>query len=159
MDYDPDRISYSQLSRIFWASHDPTARAWSQQYKIAVFVHNEKQRRIAVELLEEKSRETDREIRTEILPYTGFTLAEDYHQKYYLRSEQGLMEDFTGMYPDPADFVKSTAAARVNGYIGGYGTLGELMKEIDSYGLSGRGKKILIDRVSSSGSRRKACPI
>ncbi|MFH1636164.1 MAG: peptide-methionine (S)-S-oxide reductase, partial [Chloroflexota bacterium] len=36
------------------------------------------------------------------------------------------------MYPDSDDFVNSTAAARVNGYLGGYGTLADLQAEIDN---------------------------
>ncbi len=70
------------------------------------------------------------------MPYTEFWIAEDYHQKYYLRGARDLMEEFNGIYPQPAGFRDSTAAARVNGYLGGHGTLEQLEREINRLGLS-----------------------
>ncbi len=98
-------------------------------------------------------------IYTEVLPYTGFTLAEDYHQKYRLRQEQDLFKEFETVYPSAGGFVNSTAAARVNGYLGGYGTPEELKKEIDSYGLSTAAKKRLMDILSSARPAFKSCPL
>jgi hypothetical protein len=46
------------------------------------------------------------------------------------------MREFRAMYPDFADIVRSTAAARVNGYLSGYGTEEQLRRELDSLGLS-----------------------
>jgi peptide-methionine (S)-S-oxide reductase len=57
------------------------------------------------------------------------------------------MAEFRVMYPDPADFVASTAAARVNGYLGGYGTFARLQAEIDRLGLSPAGQTMLLERV------------
>ena len=99
------------------------------------------------------------DIKTQILPYTGFTPAEDYHQKFHLRDEYTLMEEFRQMYPQIGELVASTAAARVNGYLGGYGTLEELKKELESYGLSVTGKTRLLDIMGKSGHRREACPL
>jgi len=53
------------------------------------------------------------------------------------------MKEFRRFYPDMNDFVASTSAARVNGYLGGYGTLESLNNEIESYGLSPEGIKKL----------------
>lgn len=58
---------------------------------------------------------------TRIRPYTGFTRAEDYHQKYYLRRDPFLMKAFRHLFPDEEAFADSTAAARVNGFLAGYG--------------------------------------
>ncbi len=159
LDFDPAQISYGKLLDIFWKGHDPTARPWSRQYKAVIFFHDEGQRKLA---LESKGREEARlkeKIYTEILPYTGFTLAEDYHQKYRLRQEQDLLKEFEAVYPSERDFVNSTAAARVNGYLGGYGTPEELKKEIGSYGLSPAAKKRLLDMLSSSRPAFKSCPL
>jgi peptide-methionine (S)-S-oxide reductase len=84
---------------------------------------------------------------TEIIPATTFYLAEDYHQKYRLRQSPTFMSEFATIYPDPADFVSSTAAARVNGYLGGYGTLADLQAEIDDLGLSPAAQEELLDIV------------
>lgn len=40
IDYDPGRITYEELLKIFWESHDPESRPYSVQYKNAVFFHN-----------------------------------------------------------------------------------------------------------------------
>jgi peptide-methionine (S)-S-oxide reductase len=82
-------------------------------------------------------------ISTEILPYPQFFLAEDYHQKYYLRQEPALAREFSALYPSPVEFVNSTAAARVNGFVGGHGTMLSLQGEIKSLGLSPEGNKRL----------------
>ncbi|MBP1724014.1 MAG: hypothetical protein H6Q44_1719, partial [Deltaproteobacteria bacterium] len=44
----------------------------------------------------------------------------------------------------------STAAARVNGYVSGYGTMTALKEELDRLGLSEEGKKKLLKRVPPS---------
>jgi peptide-methionine (S)-S-oxide reductase len=73
---------------------------------------------------------------TVILPTTKFYVAEDYHQKYYLRQSPALMREFAAMYPQGFDFMNSTAAARANGYIGGHGSRKAFEEEKDSLGLS-----------------------
>jgi len=75
----------------------------------------------------------------EIRPVT-FWPAEDYHQKYYLRQTPALLREFARMYPDDADLRDSTAAARVNGYLGGAGPPAEAL---DRLGLSPEGQRYL----------------
>lgn len=109
----------------------------------AIFWHDAEQRRLAVASRDAGSRRLGREIYTEILPADAFHLAEDYHQKYMLRRSPELMADFAAMYPDAAGFVASTAAARVNGYLGGWGTAAALAAEIEGFGLSEKARRIL----------------
>ena len=101
-----------------------------------IFYHNDEQRMLALETraLEEKRR--NKRIQTEIVPFGKFYLAEDYHQKYGLRGNSDLMREFKAMYPRDIDFINSTAAARVNGYIGGYGSPEEIKATIENLGLS-----------------------
>jgi peptide-methionine (S)-S-oxide reductase len=119
IDYDPTVVSYEDLLTIFWEGHDPGARPWSTQYKAAVFYHNDGQKKLA-----EKSRErieTTRKIkvRTEIVPFTTFWLAEAYHQKYSLRAQSDIMDELRKIYPSDEAFVNSTVTARANGYLNG----------------------------------------
>ena len=147
MDFDPEKISYKELLEVFWKSHDPAGQPVSQQYKAAVFYHNEKQKRLSEETRQALSSSTKGEIVTEILPYGGFYPAEDYHQKFNLRSNPALMEEFSTGDSQGEIIMSSTAAARVNGYLGGYGTCSQLKSEIESLGLSEEGNKRLLKRV------------
>lgn len=144
IDYDPSRISYAELLDVFWSSHSPTTRPYSQQYASIIFTHDEEQERLATETRDREAARTGRILYTQIVPYTTFTLAEDYHQKYRLRGVPELMAEFEAIYPDPAAFVDSTAAARVNGYVAGYGDREQLEAEIDQLGLSENGRQALL---------------
>ncbi len=57
------------------------------------------------------------------------------------------MKEFNAMYPGVNDFINSTAAARLNGYLGGYGALELLQTELDTYGLSPAGRKKLLNAL------------
>jgi peptide-methionine (S)-S-oxide reductase len=133
------------LLEVFWDSHHPTAQPYSRQYMSIVFYHNEEQRRLAIESKECEESRSELSVITEIVPFSEFYLAEDYHQKYYLRQEAGLLKEFCAIYPEIEDFISSTAVARVNGYVGGYGTPETLEKEPNSLGLSEAGNMRLLE--------------
>ena len=102
--------------------------------------------------------ETKGKIATAIEPYSGFYLAEDYHQKHSLRSYPEIMREFGAMVPDIKSLINSTAVTCVNGYLGGYGSCDSLKAEIESFGLSRRAKETLTSVVCG----RKAsitCPV
>ena len=149
VDYDPDRISYQELLDVFWASHSPTMPAWSRQYASIIFYHDQEQMRLAEESKERQQANQGRTMYTSIAPHTRFYRAEDYHQKYRLRFQRELMAEFDAMYPNYDDFVDSTAAARLNGLVAGYGTAELLAAELDSYGLSPEGKARLLEVTAS----------
>jgi peptide-methionine (S)-S-oxide reductase len=144
IDYDPAQISYAELLDVFWDSHSPTSRPWSRQYMSIVFYHDEEQRRLATETRDREEARRGRAIFTEIVPASQFYLAEDYHQKYRLRQVPEVEQVFRGMYPNNDDFVNSTAAARVNGHLGGYGTFEALETELESLDLSPEAEKKLL---------------
>ena len=148
IDYDPATISYQKLLEVFWDSHDPTLPPWSRQYMSIVFYHNEEQRDLAVSSKQSHEMKLGRKIVTEIISFSQFYLAEDYHQKYYLSKEPALMKELGTIYPNIEDFMSSTSVARVNGYLGGYGTLETLKRELNMLGLSEAGKNRLQDIAS-----------
>jgi peptide-methionine (S)-S-oxide reductase len=150
LDFDPSQIPYEKLLEVFWGAHDPTSRSWSRQYKTAVFFHSNAQEKLALETKDREAAGRKSRILTEILPFTGFHLAEGYHQKYSLRQKPDLMREFTAMYPNDEEFINSTAAARVNGYVAGYGTYAMLLTEINSFGLSPEESTKLIDQAFGS---------
>ena len=112
-----------------------------------MFFQNDAQQKLAIETRDREAARRKTKILTEMVPFTGFFLAEGYHQKYYLRQNPDLMKEFTAMYPREGEFINSTAAARVNGYLAGYGTSENLLNEVGSLGLSPEERKKLLDRV------------
>jgi peptide methionine sulfoxide reductase msrA/msrB len=88
--YDPAKITYAQLLDVFWHNIDPiTPNAQfcdhGDQYRTAIFYHDETQRRAAEESKRqlEAPKRFDRAIVTEIVAATEFYPAEEYHQKYH----------------------------------------------------------------------------
>ncbi len=161
LDYDPTQISYKELLAIFWESHNPGSRSWSRQYMTAIFFHNDEQKKLALETKNQVAARIKDEVYTQILPATDFYLAEDYHQKYFLRREPELLNELTAIYQSTKDFVASTAAARLNGYVAGYGTRAGIEEGIGSLGLSPTGNKRLVGLASKAEPARptQGCPL
>lgn len=150
IDYDPSKISYRKLVMMFWRGHNPAGISWSRQYRSILFFYNDEQKKIALETMREEEKRLGKKIRTDMVPASVFYRAEDYHQKYYLKQHPVLAAGFMDIYPEPGDFTDSTAVARVNAYIGGYGNADRLRAEIDSLGLSNEQQKYLLKRVDPS---------
>ena len=135
IDYDPKQIRFEAIMREFWRGHRPIRPSWSKQYRSAIFYHDEAQRDIALTTREAYAHELGQTIHTAIEPATTFYLAEDYHQKYSLQSQPQLMGALNAMYPKFDHVIDSTAAARMNGYVCGYGDMAQLKREVADYGL------------------------
>jgi predicted PhzF superfamily epimerase YddE/YHI9 len=117
---------------------------------MAVFYHNREQKRLAMKSKESIAARHDGKVHTEIIPYSEFYLAEPYHQKYQLQLNRNLMREFKAIYAAHEDFVNSTAAARVNGYLGGHGSLSQLQEELSGLGLSAAGEENLLHIVRNA---------
>jgi peptide-methionine (S)-S-oxide reductase len=145
------------LLNVFWKGHNPSYRSWSRQYAAIIFYQSEEQKRLAEESKEKLASGLSGNVFTEIVPYTGFTLAEDYHQKHSLQHYPEFMQELRRVYHSNREIIDSTAAARLNGYLGGEGSYEALAQELDSLGLSPAMKETLREMV-----RRRtgsvACP-
>ena len=89
IEYDPDRVSYEELARLFFEIHDPTQMNrqgpdMGEQYRSEVFYLNDEQKQIAEKLIRQL-REKGYDVVTEVSPVGRFWVAEDYHQNYYQR--------------------------------------------------------------------------
>ena len=149
IDYDPREITYNALLDIFWQSHNPATRPWSEQYKTAIYYHNDEQKEQAIQSRDRMAVKLGGKIYTEIIPLSEFHQAETYHQKYRLQQHPDLLQEFQAMYPVAKDFIDSTAAARVNGYLSGYGSVEQLETELSGLGLSARGSEKLKQTVGA----------
>jgi peptide-methionine (S)-S-oxide reductase len=151
IDYDPTVISYKHLLKFFWEAHDPASRSWSKQYKAAIFYHNDEQKRLAEETRDGIEAAQKIKVQTEILPFSRFYVAEAYHQKYALRGRNEFMRELRIIYLSDEALMNSTAAARVNGYLSGFGSLAALQEEIDNLGLSSEAGRRLLELMKKHG--------
>ena len=88
--FDPQIISYETLLEIFWHTHNPTTPNQQDydigsQYRSAIFYHSNRQKDIAEtsKMRLEDEHIYQEPIVTEIVPFTAFYKAEDYHKEYY----------------------------------------------------------------------------
>ncbi len=88
--YDPKVISFHELLKVFWETHDPTTlnrqgADVGTQYRSVVFYHSPEQKEIAEKYKTELNRQNvfDKPVVTEITPFEKFWPAEKYHQDYY----------------------------------------------------------------------------
>ena len=92
--YDPSRLTYGQLLRIFFSvAHDPTqlnrqGPDVGTSYRSAIFYLNDQQKRIATAYIAQldAAKVFPARIVTEVAPLKGFYRAEDYHQDYALKN-------------------------------------------------------------------------
>jgi peptide-methionine (S)-S-oxide reductase len=89
VEYDPAKVSYDALVKVFWENHDPTqlnrqGPDWGTQYRSAIFFHTPEQKAAAAAFQEslEKAGRYSKPIVTQIVPAETFYPAEDYHQQY-----------------------------------------------------------------------------
>jgi peptide-methionine (S)-S-oxide reductase len=89
--YDPSKIGYEKLLDVFWHNIDPLAKNYQfcdhgTQYRSAVFVHDENQRRLAEASKAAVQKRFKQPVVTEITPASTFWPAEGYHQDYYKKN-------------------------------------------------------------------------
>ncbi len=89
--YDPRKVSFAQLLDYFWRHVDPTVKDQQfcdhgNQYRTAIFVHNDEERKLAEASKKKVEAELKKPIYTEIVQAGPFYKAEDYHQDFYLKN-------------------------------------------------------------------------
>ncbi len=100
--YDPERIGYEALLRLFWENHDPTqgmrqGNDRGTQYRSMILVHSDDQRVAAESSREAYQAELSRagfgSITSEIVDAPPYFFAEDYHQQYLAKNPAGYCPD------------------------------------------------------------------
>jgi peptide-methionine (S)-S-oxide reductase len=89
--YDPARVSYQQLLTYYWHHVDPTVKDRQfcdvgHQYRTAIFVHDDKQRKLAEASEKKIEAELKVPIYTQIVTAGPFYKAEEYHQDFYKKN-------------------------------------------------------------------------
>ena len=112
--YDPKKIAYGQLLKVFWEEHDPTqgmrqGNDAGTQYRSIIEVADDEERRIA-----EATRDAYQvrltaagygKITTEIVDRSPFYYAEEYHQQYLAKNPHGYCPNHQTGVTLPADFA------------------------------------------------------
>ena len=90
--FDSDIISFEEILKIFFTAHDPTTLNRQEadvgnQYRSVIFYHNEKQKEIAEQAIDElnSAKVWDDPIVTQVEPFKKFYKAEGHHRRYFDR--------------------------------------------------------------------------
>jgi peptide-methionine (S)-S-oxide reductase len=114
--FDPRQVSYAQLLKVFWESHDPTQNMHQgndigTQYRSAIFYQSEEQRAAAeqskLDFAEKLHEAGYGDIVTEIVPAGEFYFAEGYHQQYLHKVPHGYCPDHSTGVSCPVGLIKA----------------------------------------------------
>lgn len=88
IEFDPQTLPYEKILDVFWNTHDPTTinkqgNDTGPQYRSVIFYHSSEQKQIAEDSKKTAQKLYEDPIVTEILPFTNFYVAEDYHKNYF----------------------------------------------------------------------------
>lgn len=119
VEYDPTALAYDGLLEVFWANHDPRGSTGKRQYRPVVLAATDGQREAAERSRDAVADRLGAAVTTDVERLDRFYLAEDYHQKYELRSTPVLGDEMVDRCGD--GLVDSTVAARLNGFVAGHG--------------------------------------
>lgn len=148
IDFDPTRISYETLLNVFWNHHYPNRDAYKgRQYLSILRYRNEKQLQDVLRVKKETEATLGETIETEIAQFESFTPAETRHQKYYLKRYPQALEQIQAFFPHLEMLVNSTFAARLNGFVKGFGSRQELITEIEMWPITEDSQQVLIDKL------------
>lgn len=150
VDFDPARISYRQVITAFWDNHKPNNINGykGRQYQSLLFFADEEQEE-DIKLVLREMQESGRSLPdTEIVPFAQFHLAEERHQKYYLKRFPHAMDTLMPLFASHAEFNDSTIAARLNGLAKGYTSMERIMRDIEAWDVSPEERVRIIQLIS-----------
>ncbi len=131
IDFDPTQISFDEIVRHFWSSHNSSRINYKGRQYLSIFLyHDEFQKEVLEKIKQEIQVTISHSIGTEMGPLAHFTLAEERHQKYYLKRYSNATQKLRDYFLTEEAFNNATIVARLNSFVKGYGTLSALKKEI-----------------------------
>jgi peptide-methionine (S)-S-oxide reductase len=151
IDFDPTVIKFEEILDLFWQHHNAlrTSNDRGRQYTSLLLYRNDEQKTKALEMKSKWEGIRQGSIHTEISPYTTFYLAEEKHQKYYLKRYPKAFETLIQLFSTHQEFVDSTLVARLNGFVREFGSLKVIRSELESWQLVETELKMIINLIHS----------
>ncbi|OKL37700.1 peptide-methionine (S)-S-oxide reductase MsrA [Domibacillus mangrovi] len=147
VDFNPEMLSFEEILHVFWNNHTSTNRVnyKERQYMSILFYHDEQQKEAILNVKKELEDERKETIETEVVPYSGFALAEAHHQKYYLKRFSIAIDLLNTHYPSVDAFTHSTLIARLNGFVREFGTLNDIKNEVSEWNIREDSREIVLN--------------
>ena len=131
VDFDPEIVPYRDLLNRVFKSHNPQRQTGKMQYQNIVLAETQNQQSVLDEFLTTRGLTADG-IGTRIEQLSRFYPAEEYHQKYKLRSTSSFIDTFEAAGYSDDELRESPIAAKLNGYAAGYDVdIGETLAAAD----------------------------
>ncbi|GMT14906.1 hypothetical protein PFISCL1PPCAC_6203 [Pristionchus fissidentatus] len=147
--FDPSVTTYRSILDWFWSHHDPTLHN-KKQYQSAILWTNEEEKREAEESTEEQKNKLGK-VDTYVVKLDKFHQAEDYHQKYWLRAQTGILKE---LKLDDNGIATSEIAAKTNAYLAGFTDFTDLDRLAKELNLSSNLVKVIKDIAERGGDPR-----
>ncbi len=98
LEYDPEKVSYSDLLEIYFANVDPFDAEGQYidkgfSYTLAIFYNDEIERQLAADGISRLEKESGKKVEVAVLPFKSFYKAEEYHQDYYLKNPEAFEKE------------------------------------------------------------------
>lgn len=148
IDFDPAVLAYEEVLRHFWENHYPNRDEYKgRQYISLLRFHSMQQQEAIARIKEVMESQLGEKIETDIAPYRDFTLAEERHQKYYLKRYPRILEQLAPNYSDALGLQNSIFAARLNGFAKGFGNREKLKEEVMDWNISEESRRALVETL------------
>ncbi len=98
LEYDPEKVSYSDLLEIYFSNVDPFDAEGQYidkgfSYTLAIFYNDETERQLAADGIARLEKESGKKVEVAVLPFKSFYKAEEYHQDYYLKNPEAFEKE------------------------------------------------------------------
>ncbi|ARK30486.1 Peptide methionine sulfoxide reductase MsrA [Halalkalibacter krulwichiae] len=151
IDFDSSVLKLEELFDIFWQSHNALKvnHYRGKQYQSMILFRNDEQAQVALASKRKWEDKLNGTIQTEIAPLITFYLAEERHQKYYLKRFPKAYFELMSYFPTFCEFVDSTLVARLNGFVREYGSLQSIKMELAEWPLRQKEKGAIESMIQS----------
>lgn len=129
-EYDPERLSFSELLDRAFDEHHPYQQSGKRQYQQILFTETAEQHSQLLAYLDESEFSRER-ITTRLEELDQFHIAEDYHQKFNLRGKRWITDAFAEADYDDSAIRESPAAAKLNAHVAGHDVSVPFVKQTD----------------------------